>query len=86
MAIETKTITICRCDLCKKNVTNEKQLKTLKVPVKFLTEQTEGRSCKPYFTFPQMDLCVECLEKITMVLGQGAQGYNEYRIRKGDYN
>lgn len=84
MAIKEIVTKICICDLCQKQVEDENQLEKLIVPVKFLTEQTEGRSCKPYFINKSFDLCVNCLEKVTVVLGQGAQGYNQYWFKSGD--
>lgn len=82
MAIKEVVTKICTCDLCEKQVNDEKDLQNLSVPVKFLTEQTEGRACEPYFFSGKFELCKTCVEKVTVVLGQGAQGYNHYWIKK----
>jgi hypothetical protein len=82
VAIKEVVTKYCNCDLCEKEVNDEKELQNFTIPVKFLTEQTEGRGCKPYFIKQNFDLCRDCLEKITMVLGQGAQGYNHFWIKK----
>ena len=81
MVIQKVVTQVCSCDLCKNTVTGESELKSLTVPVKFLTEQTEGRACEPYFINQKFDLCKTCLEKVTVVLGQGAQGYNEFWLK-----
>lgn len=48
----------------------------------YLTEQNEGRPCEPYFVNQKMDLCITCLEKITVIHAKGAQGYNKYWVKK----
>lgn len=81
MAVKEVVTKVCSCDLCKNTVQDETHLTNLKIPVKFLTEQTEGRACEPYFINKSFDLCELCLDKVTVVLGQGAQGYNDYWLR-----
>ena len=71
-----KTIEICTCDICNKEAKTE----TLAIPIRWVTEQTEGRSIKPYITTETKDICEECLNKITKIKGSGAQGFNTYRI------
>jgi hypothetical protein len=78
-----RKLAICSCDLCKQVVPSEEHLKNLALPVKFLTEQTEGRACEPYFINQKFDLCGACLEAVSVVLGEGAQGYNRFWL-KGD--
>lgn len=73
-----KTIEICICDLCNK----ESEIKQFKLPVKWLTEQTEGRNVKPYFLEEQLDLCEECLDKVTSLEAWGAQGFKNFKLRK----
>lgn len=73
-----KILTVCTCDLCCK----EGKTKEVALPVRFLTEQTEGRAVKPYIEFSKIDLCSDCLEKITVVNAHGIQGNNEYYIDK----
>jgi hypothetical protein len=75
------TITRYTCDVCKNTATKLKQ----KVPVVFLTEQTEGRSCKPHLTMETLDLCDGCMERIVKsypLTAYGAQGNNTYEWRK----
>ena len=72
MEIIKKTII---CDCCKL----EKITQKVKYPVLFLTEQTEGRSVKPYISYHDLDLCKECLQNNIGIRGVGAQGYNEYQ-------
>lgn len=74
-----RTIEIITCDICKKNVDGKVQ--NLQIPVIFHTDQTEGRCCKPYISVEKLDLCEECVMKITNVHGSGAQGFNEYELR-----
>lgn len=73
-----KTVEVCICDICEKEVA----ISTLTIPIRWLTEQTEGRSIKPYITTETKDLCDECLDKITKVNASGAQGINIYHIIK----
>lgn len=73
-----KQVVICTCDLCGKSVDNETQLKCLSIPVRFTTEQTEGRTVEPYYVNEKMDLCESCLRKVTVVTASGAMGYNRY--------
>lgn len=65
------------CDVCKKEV---KKVTEVNYPVIFHTEQTEGRSCSPYISQNKIDLCDECAEKVLMLHGVGAQGFNDYTI------
>lgn len=71
------------CDICHKKATTHKTLQVI-----FTTEQTEGRSCKPYLSFPEeLDLCDDCLGEImkgNYVFGSGTQGYNDYYFKKGE--
>lgn len=71
-----RTVEVCTCDICKK----ETEVKTFTIPVRWLTEQNEGRSIKPFITPETVDICIECLEKITKVNATGAQGFNNYEI------
>ena len=74
-----KIVEIYTCDICKKE-TEKTNIKTLTIPVRWLTEQNEGRSIKPYITTETKDICEECLERITKVNATGAQGFNDYKI------
>lgn len=73
--METK---ITKCDVCGKIIENNSQ--KYKIPILFTTEQAEGRSCKPYIDFYQVDICNECLLNSTNIEGSGAMGFNKYKI------
>lgn len=72
-----QTVTIVKCDLCGK----EENVRHLKYPVLFTTDQTEGRGCTPYISHKELDLCDECIDKVIKITGWGAQGYNHYSIK-----
>lgn len=65
------------CDICGKE---EKDIKHICYPVIFQTEQTEGRSVKPYIDNTNIDVCPNCCKKILKLSATGAQGYNSYSI------
>lgn len=65
------------CDLCKKE-----GAKTYRTLAKFHTEQNEGRIVKPYITSTEIELCNECLEKVVVISGEGAQGNNRFWLNK----
>lgn len=71
-----KNVQIKVCDLCP----NEKEIRTVRVPVKWTTEQNEGRCVEPYITIDEIDICPSCLEKITRVTAHGAQGKDTFSI------
>lgn len=71
-----KTIKQRFCEICKRN----RDVCQLKMPVLFLTEQTEGRSVDPYLSEETVDVCLECIPKVIKVHGAGAMGYNEYGL------
>lgn len=73
-----KTVTIVKCDICGK----EENVRAVKYPVLFTTEQTEGRCCTPYLSYQELDLCDECIDKVVKVKGWGAQGYNHYSLKE----
>lgn len=66
------------CDICGK----QSEVTKIKYPVVFYTEQTEGRSCKPYIDYQEIDMCAECQDKVLRLKGFGAQGYNDYKIKE----
>lgn len=69
------------CDTCGKQIVDG-GIVGKKLPVRFLTEQTEGRPCKAYYTFTdQIDLCEECAYQAFRIDATGAMGYNDYAIR-----
>ena len=77
-------IEIFKCDVCKKEVEELKMHTNYKLPVIFTTDQTEGRSRKPYLDYKKVDICFECYNKMIkerkFVTACGAQGYFEYKL------
>lgn len=75
-----KEIVIVSCDVCG----SEKDVIPFDDHVMFLTEQTEGRTCKPYLEKHRLDLCSCCIDKLMnerkRITARGAQGFNEYSI------
>lgn len=70
------------CDIegCKKNA--DKISAT--IPIKFMTEQTEGRGVKPYLSLETIDICDFhyriIIDENRMPVGYGAQGHNQYNL------
>lgn len=53
--------------------------------VKFLTEQTEGTNCNPYFDTVQLEVCPECYNRMLNswpITAYGAQGFNTYKLEE----
>lgn len=82
----TETIIKVTCDICKNEMSsishNNRSLSVI-----FTTEQTEGRSIKPYISTEKLDWCKKCEENIlkgNMVFAQGAQGYNIYYFERNE--
>lgn len=72
------------CDICGEDVGCNKENT---IQVIFTTDQTEGRSCKPYLSIEKMDICNVCLDRRTRgesIYGYGAQGYNKYYFKGGE--
>ena len=67
------------CDICGNPMTAREKII---IPVRFHTEQDEGRAIKPHITKEKMDICDECLAKCVVLNGAGAQGINRYWIDK----
>lgn len=73
------------CDVCKgvpRTVGNTAAPK--QVTVTMVTEQNEGRPCKPYKESKNLDLCGSCSKKIkhgAYIQGSGAMGYNSYSLK-----
>ena len=73
--------TISFCDLCKKEGATEDKA----IQVIFKTDQTEGRSTKPYLSHEEIDICPACMDKVldgNYIMGAGAQGYNRYWFKE----
>ncbi|NJO49795.1 MAG: hypothetical protein HC840_10490 [Leptolyngbyaceae cyanobacterium RM2_2_4] len=74
------SITKHYCDVCKK----EAKVENKSLPVIFTTEQTEGRSTKPYLSDAKLDICEDCKNHITtgnFLWAHGAMGYNTYYFK-----
>lgn len=73
---------ICDVDNC---ITNNEDVKSVDLQVIFETNQTDGRSCKPYLSNEKVDLCTNCRQKIldnNYLHAYGAQGHNTYYFKK----
>lgn len=71
---------IITCDLCGR----DKDVSTNKMEVIFETEQTEGRSSKPYIDTSTFDICSNCLGHVlkgNYIFASGAMGYNKYYFK-----
>ena len=77
-----RTITQTYCDICKK----ELPITSVTYPVFFVTEQTEGRPCKPYISNVNIDMCEKCKRAALMIKAIGAQGVNQYTILRKKEN
>lgn len=71
------------CDLCGKEVPKEEYV-SVGLLVRFTTNQTDGRACKPYFSREDLGLCWDCLDRAVVVEGSGCMGHNDYTWRKHD--
>lgn len=67
------------CDICGAEFAEQR---SVNVPVVWTTEQTEGRSCEPYYRAERLDLCEDCADRVHVVKATGAQGRNRYVFRK----
>lgn len=83
-----KKITIVNCDVCKSEILKEERDVDLVLApgfqTIFITEQTEGSSCKPYLYMSHLDLCNNCNNKLlegNYIWGHGAQGHNTYYFK-----
>jgi len=74
---------IFNCDVCEEEM-DEKPSRDIQVI--FTTEQTEGRSVKPYLDIIGLDFCNICINHLlegNYVFGRGAQGHNKYYFKVG---
>ncbi len=78
-----RTIEKFYCDIC--GIECE-DVKHINYPVIFHTDQTEGRTCNPYISNQNIDVCNKCCEQILKLSAVGAQGYNKYTLIGGDQN
>lgn len=72
------------CDVCKSVPERVRDCAAPKqVTVTFVTEQNEGRPCKPYEESANLDVCKTCADKMRQgayIKGSGAQGSNNYNL------
>ena len=77
MKIETHICDILTCNESASYVSHD-------IQVVFTTEQTEGRTTKPYLYMAKLDLCQDhfndIIDKKRMIQASGAQGHNKYWI------
>ena len=73
-----KTIEKYFCDICGA----EGAVQSVRYPVIFHTDQDEGRACKEYISYENLDLCQQCLRKGLVFHGWGAQGINRYEVKE----
>ena len=67
------------CDICGKSI-NPNDCSII-VPVIFHTDQEDGSGREPYITYKDLDLCDDCMMKVTNVHGWGSKGYDIYELR-----
>ncbi len=70
------------CDI--KGCEEKADLKGQELQVIFTTEQTEGRSVRPYLQMEKLDICAGCINKILTGItlwAHGAQGHNTYYFK-----
>lgn len=82
MAIRESVETVC--DTCSDKISSGR-FPTRILTVIFTTEQTEGRSVKPYLWNANLHICKGCEDRLTtgcVIVGEGAQGHNRYRIQE----
>lgn len=70
------------CDMCGVE-TEEGANFHARLPVRFVSEQNEGRPCAPYFEMIELDLCPGCLDRCVSIEASGACGVNDYWWRDG---
>lgn len=79
-------VEVFKCDVCKNELKNYTSGLKKNVPVIFLTDDTEGKSCEPYLVFEKLDICDECYTKMlkysSILNATGAQGHNDYFFPK----
>ena len=80
-----RTITTITCDICTEELSTIHKNNKQAITIIFETEQTEGKSCKPYITSAALDICNTCEEVVLsgkMIFGSGAQGHNKYYFKE----
>ena len=66
-----------RCDVCGREV---ERANSVTLPVRWTTEQDEGRPCDHYIQEETLDLCDVCLESAIVMEAAGCMGRNSYRF------
>lgn len=75
---------ICDIKDCGKDALEVGGTVACNLQVIFTTDQTEGRSCKPYFSMYCLDLCPEHTENLfrgNYIHAYGAQGNNTFYFK-----
>ena len=66
-----------KCDVCGREI---ERAHSITLPVRWTTEQNEGRPCTPYVKEETIDLCDECFERAVVIEAAGCMGRNSYRL------
>lgn len=66
-----------KCDVCGREI---ERAHSITLPVRWTTEQNEGRLCTPYVKEETIDLCDECFERAVVIEAAGCMGRNSYRL------
>ena len=66
-----------KCDVCGREI---ERAHSITLPVRWTTEQDEGRPCTPYVKEETIDLCDECFERAVVIEAAGCMGRNSYRL------
>jgi len=71
---------VCICDICGK----ETQTENLNLPVYRMFDANDGRTFydEPHISFRHLDICPECLMKVTNIKDESVMGYGDMIIRK----
>lgn len=75
-----RIVTVVTCDVCKRKVENAENIT---YPVIFHTHQSDGAASAPYISQKKLDVCEDCMKRVLVLHGWGAQGSNEYQILDG---
>lgn len=76
-------IHIIKCDICGEEVKSDGH-QNCRMPVVFLTEQTQGTPVQPYLDSVVVDICGNCFDKYMKnfpFTATGAMGNNTYKMQ-----
>ena len=69
------------CDVCGREI---ERAHSVTLPVRWTTEQNEGRPCASYVKEETIDLCPACFEMAVVIEAARCMGRNSYRfVRQG---